>query len=224
MKMQQLYCSIILLIALSVPVAAQPSLSDDGTGLMKSATIGDVRMSLAPFFTSATLVGETSDMIRDLGGDAWDKLVLGGGLSLTYHPRTEYSFGILVERFYKSIPADVDAIRGWVVAGHFELYAAKYVKAVPYGRADLGFATGIFPGFLNGDDLDLGTHLYARLGIGMVSLFPRNFHLKIEIFYAQAFTNKHELEQLGDSELSRLRFQTKRVGLEVAVGFPLMSR
>lgn len=224
MKSCRLFLLTLLLIHWPVQARAQAGEADNKVQLMKSATIGDIRMSLAPFFTGCAVVGKGSHLIQEMGGDAWEKMAYGGGLLFAYHPRPECSFGIVVERFYKRIPQGYETIRGWIVAGHFELYASKHVKAVPFGRADLGFVTGIWPDALNGDDLELGTHPYARMGVGMVSLLPRSFYLRFEFFYAQAFSSKHELSQISDPQNDNIGFDAKRVGLEFAVGFPLMLR
>ncbi|UCD64589.1 MAG: hypothetical protein JSW34_03905 [Candidatus Zixiibacteriota bacterium] len=221
MTIIRLLCVIILLEGLLFSAACADT-GDRAKRGHKNPLISDIKLNLMGFFTTGLVAGEAAKIIAEYGNNVTDKMLFGGGVSLVSHPKPWYAFGLNLQYAYKSLPIPgISSSRGWLASASLMVFAQKQVKAIPYLRLDGGFVTGKYPDYDGDTDLKLGTHPLVRFGGGIFTFASSKFNTRLEVYYAIVFSSEHVMDQLGGSEIG---FNGECVGLELAIGIPLMKR
>ncbi|MEW6412807.1 MAG: hypothetical protein AB1483_10090 [Candidatus Zixiibacteriota bacterium] len=211
--------AIFLLLACGSISSAQDSTKS--STLFEPLTIRKTKLNLIPFLSAAMVVGEASQKIEQINNEFSERLLWSGGLSLVYHPKPVFSIGLNLEYFRKHLPGEWEAIRGGIISGSLAIYSLKHVKSIPYVRIDFGIATGTLPDYSGDDDLGLGTHTYGRAGVGVFIFRMKSISTRIELYYSIVFSGENKPEGLDGQEIG---FDAERVGLEIGLGIPLLTR
>ena len=219
MRIDRLVLSLVLCIILGTQFA-HAGKRDKPKFESKPASIRDIKLNLVPNFNLGVVVGDAADVIERWGGENPDKLLYGAGLSLVYYPTPRFGLGFNVTREFKVLPGeDTPSGRGWFYSSSLIYNLRPLSKAYPYARIDGGFLTGSYP--RTGVDLDLGTHTYMRVGLGLFAYSSGKINMRYEIYYQRAFSEGSTVEDLGDYEID---FMAECIAVEFGIGIPLLSR
>ena len=211
----------VVAIAICVISMTGSAMAVGGVPGAKQKTL-DFKLNLTPYITSAVLAGGAEQQISELSNDFSAKLIYGFGTTLSYHNNPSFGLGLSVEYSFKNIPTEPEVTaKGWLFAIGVTYYSRTHVKAIPYARLDAGLVTAKISDYFGDEDLKLGTHPFLRLGFGMLTIMSSSVNTRLEIYYRIAFSSKHDLDQMGEQDIG---FDGKCVGLELGVGFPLLSR
>lgn len=203
-----------------IGIAGSAAAAGGGLPGVKQKTL-DFKLNLVPYITSAVLAGEADQRLGELNKFT-SKLIYGFGTTVSYHNTPSWGLSLSAEYNFKNIPLEQEmTAKGWLFSLGVTYYSRTHVKAIPYARLDAGLVTAKLSDYFEDGDLKLGTHPFLRLGFGMLTIMSSSLNTRFELYYKIAFSSRHDLDQLGGGDIG---FDGKCVGLEVGVGFPLLSR
>jgi hypothetical protein len=220
------HCRITLMASLTLVLGLLVTNSyADRTGLKKPSEkqvrIYQARVMLVPKVTGGKVIGEAS---RRLGDRIQDKLVFGLAVSAEYYIDPGLAIGLNFDIIWKDLPFDdVKNIRT------FSRSLSALYRPLPdsrrsiYFRPELGMISGTLPDYFGGSsgtgaDLDLGTHTYIKLGVGLFAYGATRINTRFEFYYRRVFCEGYKLEQLYDALLYD---DAEQIGIDIGVGIPL---
>ncbi len=157
------------------------------------------------------------------GGIDWDRaldeeatefsnrVIYGGGASLDIYPRPVYALGVNFEYIFKQTAEKrYRDIRAMLWSASFIYNFTQPRKTVPFGKVSIGSASIWWPSYSDGDDWDLGSHSFFRIGFGLFTHTHSFTNTRFEIHYTRI--------QGGDCDL--LDKYGKYFGIDLGVGIP----
>jgi len=181
----------------------------------KPAQIRDATLMLVPRLAVGFVVGKAGDYS---GERMQDKVVYGGAISLEYHLSRAHAVAFSFDVAAKDMNNyDLRTIRmfSYSVGWFYRFSPGK--RRSGYIRPELGLIKGTLPDYY-GSDLDLGTHPYLRLGLGLFGYTSGRTNTRFEVFYKRAITSGHELDVMSGGEIN---FNAQEIGFELGLGVPL---
>ncbi|UCG60850.1 MAG: hypothetical protein JSV52_11025 [Candidatus Zixiibacteriota bacterium] len=140
-----------------------------------------------------------------------DRLVYGGGVSFEVYPKQVYAVGFSFEYLFKQIPeTQLKDVRAVVYSGTFAYFPRVLRRTMPYGRVSLGFASLTWPEYLGGDNMDMGTHMVFRLGIGLFTHTGSFTNTRFEVYY----------NLMSSDGLDLIKDYGPYLGVSIGVGIP----
>ena len=181
----------------------------------KPAQIRDATLMIVPRLTAGSVIGKAGDYSGDR---LQDKIVYGAAISFEYHFSRAHAVGLNFDIVFKDMNNyNLNAIRMFSYSASYLFRFSPGKRRSGYLRPEIGFIKGTLPDYF-GRNLDLDTHPYLRLGLGIFDYTASRTNTRFEIFYKRVISSGHELDVLSGGEIN---FNAQEIGIEFGLGIPL---